>query len=171
MAEKNSKLFPIIILVAFLLLGGGLFLAMLNERSEEFDTTTTNTMEEVADNIEETEEMAEDGSDAIELGDNDVDPNTLTETQLNENAMASIDMEKALSERVLGNPGAPIKISEHSSFSCGHCGNFHQNVFSEFKANWIDTGKAYLVFSDFPLNAPALHASLVGRCITNDDDI
>ena len=33
----------------------------------------------------------------------------------------------------------------------------------------MDTGKAYLVFSDFPLNGPALHASLATRCIQDDE--
>lgn len=77
----------------------------------------------------------------------------------------SIDVQKALAPRILGNPSAPIKISEHSSFTCGHCGNFHKNTFAQFKQAYIATDKAYLVFSDFPLNAPALHASMVARCL------
>jgi protein-disulfide isomerase len=83
-------------------------------------------------------------------------------------AASSFDLGAASQERILGNPSAPIKISEHSSLTCGHCGNFHRNVFKEFKAAYIDTGKAYLVFSDFPLNAPALHASKAARCIADD---
>lgn len=80
-------------------------------------------------------------------------------------APAGLDVQKALSERILGNPAAPIKISEHSSFTCGHCGKFHKLSFKQVKAELIDTGKAYLVFSDFPLNAPALHASMISRCL------
>lgn len=82
--------------------------------------------------------------------------------------VAEIDVAAALSQRILGDAGAPIKISEHSSFTCGHCGNFHEGTFNEFKASHIDTGKAYLVFSDFPLNAPALHASTVARCVPEE---
>lgn len=79
-----------------------------------------------------------------------------------------IDFNVAKRERILGNPDAPIKISEHSSFTCGHCGNFHRTTYAQFKAEWLDTGRAYLVFSDFPLNAPALHASMVTRCAPED---
>ena len=68
-------------------------------------------------------------------------------------------------ERILGDRSAPIKISEHSSLTCGHCGNFHKTTFDQFKAKYIDTGRAYFVFSDFPLNAPALHGSMLARCI------
>ncbi|MEZ5918793.1 MAG: thioredoxin domain-containing protein [Alphaproteobacteria bacterium] len=32
----------------------------------------------------------------------------------------------------------------------------------------MDTGKAYLVFSDFPLNGPALHASMIARCLPHE---
>ncbi len=87
----------------------------------------------------------------------------------NETASIGIDLEKAKTERILGNPDAPVKISEHASFSCGHCAHFHLKTLPELKKNWIDTGRAYLVYSDFPLNAPALHATLVSRCIKDDE--
>ncbi len=85
-----------------------------------------------------------------------------------EPAASSFDLQSAKKERILGNPSAPIKITEHSSFSCGHCGKFHSDTFDAFKTAYIDTGKAYLVFSDFPLNAPALHASMAARCVSED---
>lgn len=76
-------------------------------------------------------------------------------------ALSSHDFEP----RILGNPEAPIKISEHSSLTCGHCGSFHQNTFEQLKTEYIDTGKAYLVFDDFPLNLPALHGGMIARCL------
>lgn len=79
-----------------------------------------------------------------------------------------IDVEAALKERILGDPNAPIKISEHSSLTCGHCGNFHKTTFKQLKEKYIDTGKAYIVFADFPLNAPAFHATLSARCVPED---
>lgn len=93
----------------------------------------------------------------------------ITEEEVSSNeSVTFIDVEAALGERILGDANAPIKISEHSSLTCGHCGKFHQQTFKPFKSAWIDTGKAYLVFSDFPLNAPALHASMVARCLPED---
>ena len=78
------------------------------------------------------------------------------------------DLALAKRERILGDRSAPIKITEHSSFTCGHCGRFHRETYQQLKAEYIDTGKAYLVFSDFPLNAPALHASMISRCVAED---
>jgi protein-disulfide isomerase len=80
----------------------------------------------------------------------------------------TIDVNAALSDRVLGNTSAPVKISEHASFTCGHCGDFHRETFAQLKKEYIDTGKVYLVFSDFPLNAPAVQASMVARCLPHD---
>ena len=76
-------------------------------------------------------------------------------------ATGSVDLQKAMTERVFGDASAAIKITEHASLTCPHCARFHVSVFEEFKKNYIDTGKAYLVFSDFPLNAPALHATMI----------
>ncbi len=52
--------------------------------------------------------------------------------------------------------------------TCSHCASFHKNTFEEFKKEYIDTGKVYLVFSDFPLNGPAVHASMIARCVPQD---
>lgn len=82
--------------------------------------------------------------------------------------LQDFDLDSAVRERILGNESAPIKMVEHSSFSCGHCGHFHRDIFGTFKEKYIDTGKVYLVFSDFPLNAPAMHASMVARCAPED---
>ena len=81
----------------------------------------------------------------------------------------SFDVAAALENRIMGDPNAPIKISEHSSFTCPHCAHFHIGTLPKVKKELIDTGKAYWVFMDFPLNAPALHASMIARCIPDKD--
>lgn len=81
---------------------------------------------------------------------------------------ATFNLDDALSDRILGDTNAPVKIVEYASLTCSHCGEFHQNTFDQVKTNYIDTGKAYLVFSDFPLNAPALHGSMLARCLPKD---
>lgn len=144
MAHKKTAIGVGIIVLALLVLGGGYFSTLKNADAPS---------EELI--IEEGAEVEERVVDASEL------------TEAN-NDLVAIDLEASLTERVLGNPDAPVKISEHSSLTCGHCGNFHKKVFQEFKTNWIDTGKAYLVFSDFPLNAPALRASMAARCVKDD---
>lgn len=94
---------------------------------------------------------------------------TLPEGAAGIEQQSTIDLEAALAERVLGNPDAPVRISEHSSFTCPHCATFHKTTYSALKSEYIDTGKAYLVFSDFPLNAPAMHASMIARCLPIDN--
>lgn len=80
----------------------------------------------------------------------------------------AIDVNAALSDRILGNTSAPIRIAEHASFSCVHCAHFHKETFALVKKNYIDTGKAYLVFSDFPLDQGALTATMLSRCLPQD---
>jgi len=70
-----------------------------------------------------------------------------------------------LGVRTLGNPDAPVKIEEFASLTCGHCAHFHGTTFQELKTKYIDTGKVFFTFTDFPLNAPALDASMVARCM------
>ncbi|MEO5338583.1 MAG: DsbA family protein [Magnetospirillum sp. WYHS-4] len=73
-------------------------------------------------------------------------------------------LEESLADKVLGDPKAPVTILEHSSLGCPHCAAFHKETLPRIKAEYIDTGKAKLIFRDFPLGAPALAASMVARC-------
>jgi protein-disulfide isomerase len=70
-----------------------------------------------------------------------------------------------LADRVLGDPKAPITVIDYASLTCSHCAKFHTDTLPEFKKNWIDTGKAKLIFRDFPLDRYALRASKLARCL------
>ncbi len=65
---------------------------------------------------------------------------------------------------VLGNKDAPIKVIEYASMTCGHCAAFHNDVFKDFKKNYLDTGKASYVLRNFVTNPADLVASMVARC-------
>jgi protein-disulfide isomerase len=67
-------------------------------------------------------------------------------------------------DRVLGKQDAPITIVEYASLTCPHCAHFDQDVLPQLKQKWIDSGKAKLVFRDFPLDQSALLAATVARC-------
>jgi protein-disulfide isomerase len=67
-------------------------------------------------------------------------------------------------DRVLGKADAPITIFEFFSLTCPHCAEFSNDTFPKLKAEWIDTGRAKLVYRDFPLDRNALKAALVARC-------
>ena len=69
-----------------------------------------------------------------------------------------------LPEMTLGTGGAPVTIIEYASMSCSHCALFHADVYPQLKEKYIDTGKARLIFREFPLNAPAFQASVLARC-------
>jgi protein-disulfide isomerase len=81
---------------------------------------------------------------------------------------AAINVAKALESRVLGDANAPVTINEYASLTCSHCAHFSNETFDKLKEKYIDTGKVRFIFNDFPLNAPALEASIVARCLPHD---
>jgi protein-disulfide isomerase len=71
-------------------------------------------------------------------------------------------------EIIVGNVDAPATIIEYSSLSCPHCAHFHESVLPDLKKQYLDTGKAKLVWRHFPLNEPALRASQLVECAGGD---
>jgi len=65
---------------------------------------------------------------------------------------------------IVGAKDAPVTILEYASLTCPHCADFHQKVLPAIKKEYIDTGKARLVYRDFPLDQWALRASMIARC-------
>lgn len=74
-----------------------------------------------------------------------------------------------VSDIVIGDKNAPVRIVEYASLSCPHCAKFHTNILPALKEEFIDTGKAVLVFRHFPLNAPAMKASMAINCASSDN--
>ncbi|HLD02845.1 MAG TPA: DsbA family protein, partial [Candidatus Nanoarchaeia archaeon] len=66
----------------------------------------------------------------------------------------------------IGKDKAPITIIEFSDFQCPFCERFYSQTLPQVKANYIDTGKARLVYRDFPLSfhPNALPAAIAGEC-------
>jgi protein-disulfide isomerase len=67
-------------------------------------------------------------------------------------------------DRILGKVDAPITIFEYASLTCPHCADFDEHTLPKLKADWIDTGKARLIFRDFPLDQAAVRAATLARC-------
>jgi protein-disulfide isomerase len=65
---------------------------------------------------------------------------------------------------VFGDKDAPVTIVEYASLSCIHCANFHKDEFPTLKEKYLDTGKAKLIFRNFPLNGPALKGGQLVYC-------
>ncbi|MEQ8347130.1 MAG: DsbA family protein [Sneathiellaceae bacterium] len=77
---------------------------------------------------------------------------------------AGMGAEATMQDMVLGNPDAPVTIIEYASLTCPHCATFHKEVLPQLKTEYIDTGKAKLIFRDFPFDRFALSASMLARC-------
>jgi protein-disulfide isomerase len=71
---------------------------------------------------------------------------------------------QAPDDRVLGKADAPITIFEYASLTCPHCAEFDVETLPKIKTEWIDTGKAKLIFRDYPLDQVALRAAMLARC-------
>ena len=69
-----------------------------------------------------------------------------------------------IEDMILGDPDAPITMIEYASYTCPHCGSFHQNTYPQLKADYIDTGKVKFIFREVYFDRFGLWASMVARC-------
>ncbi|WP_288926233.1 DsbA family protein [uncultured Maritimibacter sp.] len=67
-------------------------------------------------------------------------------------------------DMVLGEEDAPITMIEYASFTCPHCADFHERVWEDLKADYIDTGKVKFVNREVYFDKYGLWAGLVARC-------
>tara|TARA_B110001454_G_scaffold3907_1_gene3561 strand:+ start:338 stop:937 length:600 start_codon:yes stop_codon:yes gene_type:complete len=63
-----------------------------------------------------------------------------------------------------GEQSAKITIITYESLTCGHCADFHKNVYPKLKKDFIDTGLVKIQFRNFPLDLVALNASKIAHC-------
>ena len=66
-----------------------------------------------------------------------------------------------------GNKDAKVTIITYESLTCGHCADFHKNVYPKLKKEFIDTGLVKIEFRHFPLDMAALNASKIAQCSNN----
>jgi len=156
---KKKSIFSLMALSLFVIAVGAYFSPAGKTTAEKLNGTEPAAGEVVMD------EAMEDAASGAVVADEHAKENA---EEVSGEEQLSLDVEAILSERVMGDPSAPIRLSEHASFTCGHCATFHRDSLPEIKKELVDTGKAYIVFSDFPLNAPALHASIITRCAPED---
>ena len=63
-----------------------------------------------------------------------------------------------------GNEDAKVTIITYESLTCGHCADFHNNVYPKLKKEFIDTGLVKIEFRHFPLDMAAVNASKIAQC-------
>ncbi|MBY0407308.1 MAG: DsbA family protein [Rickettsiales bacterium] len=66
---------------------------------------------------------------------------------------------------VLGQAAAPLVLIEYASMTCPHCAHFHSAVLPTLQKKYIDTGKMKYILRQFPLNEPALKATMLLYCV------
>lgn len=159
MSKKNNKslIVAIVIFMAMAVFGAAVFSGYLGNESA---------MPAVEGQIDDmgagTDEAAADDQARYTLDDEAVSGSDA------QSAPFTLDMEKAMAPRGIGNPNAPVHIIEFASLTCSHCAHFHMDVLPDVKEKLINTGDVYLEFQEFPLNAPALDAALLARCLPAD---
>lgn len=77
-----------------------------------------------------------------------------------------VPIQPFLGAPILGDAAAPVELAEYASTTCGHCRAFHEEVFPQLKAKYIDTGKVKLRWVVLP-TAPeplSLAGAAIARC-------
>ncbi len=77
------------------------------------------------------------------------------------------DTSSSIQQIYEGNEDAKVTIITYESLTCGHCADFHNNVYPKLKKEFIDTGLVKIEFRHFPLDMAAFNASKIAQC-SND---
>ena len=67
--------------------------------------------------------------------------------------------------RTIGNEDAEVKMYVFSSLTCSHCAEFHTKALKEIEKKYVDTGKVFFTYIDFPFDKRALAGAMVARCV------
>ena len=74
------------------------------------------------------------------------------------------DTSNSIQQIYEGNEDAKVTIITYESLTCGHCADFHKNVYPQLKKEFIDAGLVKIEFRHFPLDMAALNASKIAQC-------
>lgn len=164
--QNRGNAMPLILAILLLLgigVAGWMYFSKQEQQNAGMSTVDEALTEEVANEdqpiapVTPTEETSETSETA-----------TSTEETAAASAPSSYDLAKASGVRAIGSADAPIKIIEFASMTCSHCAHFHNDVLPELKSKYVDTGKVYVEFKEFPLDDAALKATITARCLPED---
>ena len=83
------------------------------------------------------------------------------------NSKIIADTSNTIKQIYEGKEDAKITIITYESLTCGHCADFHKEVYPELKKEFIDTGLVKIEFRHFPLDMAAFNASKIAQCNNN----
>jgi len=72
---------------------------------------------------------------------------------------------------VIGSDDSKVEIIIYSSLTCPHCAKFHNDVLPKIKREFVETGDAKIILTDFPLDLASLNASKIIHCAKDDSKI
>jgi protein-disulfide isomerase len=114
---------------------------------------------------------AKQAADEIKISQNEQDPvnaKIIEEAKKLKETRFQSNLTKILADDfILGDKNAKVLVIEYASLSCPHCASFALEGFEKLKKEFIDSGKVKFVFRHFPLNQPALMASMLVNCSAN----
>ena len=67
----------------------------------------------------------------------------------------------------VGEKNAKVTIIAYESLTCGHCADFHKNVYPSLNKDFIEKGLVKIEFRHFPLDIAAFNASKIAQCKNN----
>lgn len=160
--EKTKKMPSLVMLIIFAVIAVFVISSIADKNAKPVKSEIPETVSAPIEN-----EVQKDANDntAQEADIDKAAESTAQQTGDTQVSNVAFDLENAKTPRILGDPNAPVKISEHSSFTCGGCAMFHKDNFKRIKQEYIDTGKAYIVFDDFPRNSFDITIGSVARCV------
>ena len=77
------------------------------------------------------------------------------------------DTSSSIKQIYEGNKDAKVTIITYESLTCGHCADFHKDVYPKLKKEFIDKGIVKIEFRHFPLDMAAFNASKIALCNNN----
>ena len=83
--------------------------------------------------------------------------------------MAELLVPGPLGDVWIGDENAPVVIVEYASMTCPHCRNFHETVYEDFIAKYVDTGLVRFTVREFPLDFLAAGAFMLARCAPGEN--
>jgi protein-disulfide isomerase len=63
-----------------------------------------------------------------------------------------------------GRDDAPVKLIEYASMTCPHCASFHTERLPALTTEYVDTGRAQVIFREYPIGGNAILAAMIARC-------
>ncbi len=87
-----------------------------------------------------------------------------TQVEASDEALSDVGDMKT-KDHVLGEDEAPLTIVEFASFTCPHCMDFEDEVMPKIKEEYIDTGKAKLIYREVYFDGAGLLAASLARCV------